>query len=762
MEINRCHGCMGEIGDYPCPHCGYDPRKAGARDYALRPGCIVNGKYLLGRVLGQGGFGITYIGWDIALERKVAIKEYYPSGQVVRQDGLSLQWYDTQQAREARENGLEFFLKEARKMAKLEEIPRVVKVRELFQENETAYIVMDFVEGQTLKSILMKNGPMPWERAKDIFLPAMEAMEKVHQAGLVHRDLSPDNLMITPDGGVMILDLGAAKDLRINSGASSMQVAKGGFSPIEQYIQRGGSGTWTDVYSMAASVYYTLTGKLPPNAVDRLNEDTIRWDYPGLMTLSAPALNALKKAMVVQAKKRTQTMGELYAGIADQPHGTSHFAERRKKPWRILLPVGAALACALIAAAFLGKPAALPEEPVTVARQETKASIPEESREQTEEEIRYQQAAQWEMEDDLARAAIAFCKLGDYRDARKRSFAIWDLIAERNTLSAGGLNTMAVRNDGTVLVAGYVSYGEGSVTDWQDVIAINATETNVLGLQVDGTVVALGDNQYGQCDVSGWRDIVQISGTQEHTVGLRADGTVVATGRNQFGQCEVSGWTDIVAVSTSWFHADRDTAHTVGLRLDGTVVIAGENTGNWWNEASRWQDIVEVKTGGHHIVGLKSDGTAVAVGSNQDDWSILPSRYAVSEWTDVVHLEAYSRSTIGLRSDGTMVAVGNNQIYHDLSVKDWTDISAFCNGVTHTVGLKKDGTVVAAGWDRYGCCDVSEWENIVVIDAGFAQTVGLRSDGTLVAVGDNTYKQCRIGDWTDIKLPTKKGRDTTS
>ena len=316
MELNKCFGCMEEIQGYPCPHCGFDPRRVTGIEYALPMGTILAGKYLVGRVLGQGGFGITYVGWDIALERKVAIKEYYPSGQVSRNPGSrGLTWYTSVQSQQAKQNGTQMFLKEARKMSKVDDIPNVVRVRDLFQENETAYIVMDFVEGETLKARLEKTGPLPWEQAKGIFLPAIQAMEQVHQAGLVHRDISPDNLMLTPDGRVKILDLGAAKDLSVNNGASSMQVAKGGFSPFEQYTQRGSSGPWTDVYAMAATVYYTLTGKLPPVATDRVVEDTISWEEPGLKALSAQALEALQKAMVISAKTRMQSMEELEKGL---------------------------------------------------------------------------------------------------------------------------------------------------------------------------------------------------------------------------------------------------------------------------------------------------------------------------------------------------------------------------------------------------------------------------------------------------------------
>ena len=316
MEISKCMGCMEEFRGYPCPNCGFAPENRQGQEFALPMETILAGKYLIGRVLGQGGFGITYIGWDIALERKVAIKEYYPSGQVSRMPGTrKLTWYTSENARAAHQEGMQMFLKEARKMAKVEDIPGVVRVRDLFQENDTAYIVMDFVEGQTLKARLKETGPLSWEQARSIFLPAIRAMEQVHQAGLIHRDLSPDNLMLTPGGAVKILDLGAAKDLKINTGGSSMQVVRDGFSPWEQYTQRGSSGPWTDVYAMAATIYYALTGKLPPKAMDRLEEETLRWDLPALQAIPVPALEALKQAMAVLAKQRTQTMAELEQGL---------------------------------------------------------------------------------------------------------------------------------------------------------------------------------------------------------------------------------------------------------------------------------------------------------------------------------------------------------------------------------------------------------------------------------------------------------------
>lgn len=370
MIQNRCFGCMEPIQSYPCPNCGFDPGKSQSAEYTLPMSTILAGKYLVGRVLGQGGFGITYIGWDMALERKVAIKEFYPSGQVSRAPGdTSLTWYSTEAAQQAQQNGMGMFLKEARKMSKVDSIPGVVRVQDLFQENATAYIIMDFVEGVTLKANLQKSGPLLWSQAKDIFLSAIRTMEQVHQAGLIHRDLSPDNLMLTPDGKVKILDLGAAKDLSINSGLSSMQVAKSGFSPWEQYLQQGGSGPWTDVYAMAATIYYTLTGKLPPNAVDRANQDTISWVEPGLAAMPAGALKALQKAMAVQARDRIQSMEILEKGLFEEKEApAAPKVEKDKKPFNAWLPVScgaAALYLIWSVVGLFGQRAKLSEQQAT-------------------------------------------------------------------------------------------------------------------------------------------------------------------------------------------------------------------------------------------------------------------------------------------------------------------------------------------------------------------------------------------------------------
>ena len=485
----------------------------------------------------------------------------------------------------------------------------------------------------------------------------IQAMEQVHQAGLIHRDLSPDNLMLTPDGSVRILDLGAAKDLNINTGASSMQVAKGGFSPLEQYIQSGGSGPWTDVYAMAATMYFTLTGVLPLPSVDRLAKDTLRWDLPQLAALPGNVLTALQKAMVISPEARTQSMAE--------------FASQLTAP----SPV-----------------AAQPRQPVRKARSDesTKTKTAPEPKVAPKKEPT---AKEKEVPGDTAASKEPEHSGGSSGKARKRLPIIAAVLAL--LVVAGGI---------IVWVSGSaVSSGENSANveiPGPSGETVSAGVDYTVGLKADGTVVAAGSNRYGQCNISNWQNIVSISAGGYHTVGLKADGTVVAVGDNSNGQCNVTGWKDIVAVSAG-------SSHTVGLRADGTVVAVGSN-GRSQCDVNSWTDIIAISAGYAHTVGLKANGTVVAVGWNDD------GQCNVDSWTDIVAISAGHNHTIGLKADGTAVAVGAEEYNRNdqCNVNGWTDIVAISTGSSHTIGLKADGTAVAIGSDSLGQCNVSDWKGI--------------------------------------------------
>ena len=315
MEVRRCMKCMHPLtaGETVCPECGRAYGSANAETFALKPGTILEGKYLVGEMLGQGGFGITYIGFDLLLEQKVAIKEYYPmsTGMVSRDGHSTVVWSSAMMGKTGTQKGFDSFLKEARKMAKLGGIPGVVGVKSVFIQNETAYIVMDFIEGETLLKKLQKNGPMDFDSCVKLMTPIIQALAEVHEHGIIHRDISPDNIMVRPDGKLILLDLGAAKDLDIqgNDGSvqSSQMVAKHGFSPIEQYSKSGKVGPWTDIYAMAATIYYCCTGILPPPATDRTIDDTLACQP----LLTQTQFGILADCMRMRPQDRPQSMDTL-------------------------------------------------------------------------------------------------------------------------------------------------------------------------------------------------------------------------------------------------------------------------------------------------------------------------------------------------------------------------------------------------------------------------------------------------------------------
>ena len=309
-------------GETFCSECGRPYGSVETEPFALKPGTILDGKYLVGEMLGQGGFGITYIGFDLLLEQKVAIKEYYPmsTGMVSRENSTTVVWSSAVMQKSGMEKGFDSFLKEARKMAKLGGIPGVVGVKSVFIQNETAYIVMDFIEGETLLKKLQREGPMDYGTCISLMTPIMQALAEVHKHGIIHRDISPDNILVQSDGKLILLDLGAAKDLDIQGKdgnvQSSQMVAKHGFSPVEQYGQAGKIGPWTDVYAMAATIYYCCTGVLPPSATDRMIEDTLTCRP----RLTKEQFDVLAFCMSVLPQKRPQNMDALLQ-IVTHPAG---------------------------------------------------------------------------------------------------------------------------------------------------------------------------------------------------------------------------------------------------------------------------------------------------------------------------------------------------------------------------------------------------------------------------------------------------------
>ena len=331
MELNICFNCMEEkLQPGRCPHCGFDESTYETAPHHLPPGTILYGKYMIGRALGEGGFGITYVGWDLNLEMKVAVKEYYPNGFVTRNSTFSRTLTVLTGSRgEFFQKGVEKFVEEARRLGKFWRLPGIVAVKDYFQENKTAYIVMEFVQGSTLKEMLKgtSGGRLPAEQIFQMMRPVMKSLDKVHEAGLIHRDISPDNLMVEQEGEVKLIDFGAARDFLAEGEKSLSVMLKPGYAPEEQYRSRGNQGPWTDVYSLCATMYRAITGQVPEESLDRMAEDTLK--RPSQLGVSLPEWQeeALMKGLAVFQKDRLQSMKELETALYTEPEETKKLEE---------------------------------------------------------------------------------------------------------------------------------------------------------------------------------------------------------------------------------------------------------------------------------------------------------------------------------------------------------------------------------------------------------------------------------------------------
>ena len=305
--------------------------------YCLRKGTRLIGRYTIEGVLGQGGFGITYLGMDELHKKKVAIKEFFPQGIVTR----NIEYEDTVTVtlvgeKENYDKGKERFLKEAQTMAMFSKDKGIVKVLDFFEINNTAYIVMEYLEGVTLKQYLRENKRIAAEDLVELLVPLIEALDEIHSQGLIHRDISPDNIMVLPDGRIKLMDFGAARDYTEFGEKSLSIVLKPGYAPPEQYQTHGVQGPWTDIYALCATMYKCITGENPPDAIDRLVDDHLK----KISAFGIPVLpqieEAIIKGMSVAANDRYQNVGDfcedLYGGYEERSVSGAEESQSQVEP----------------------------------------------------------------------------------------------------------------------------------------------------------------------------------------------------------------------------------------------------------------------------------------------------------------------------------------------------------------------------------------------------------------------------------------------
>ncbi|SMP65186.1 serine/threonine protein kinase [Anoxynatronum buryatiense] len=317
-EDKVCRGCMRDRDEeIICPVCGWEHGAGPLSQMHLPPGTILQGKYLVGRALGQGGFGITYLARDLMLDVKLAIKEYLPQDLASRSHGRQEVSVHTESLGLHYHDGLERFLQEAKTLARFEGHPNIVSVRDFFKANETAYFVMSYIEGITLKEYVKEQGDrIPAEQAVMIMMPVLEALKEVHGAGILHRDISPDNIFMTAKGQIVLIDFGAARQAVKDKGRSMSIIMKPGFTPEEQYRSKGHQGPWTDLYALGATMYRAITGQMPPESLDRLAEDELIPPSAMGIAISQGTEAALLKAMAVMGKDRFQTAEDFQEALA--------------------------------------------------------------------------------------------------------------------------------------------------------------------------------------------------------------------------------------------------------------------------------------------------------------------------------------------------------------------------------------------------------------------------------------------------------------
>jgi C-terminal peptidase prc len=322
----RCPGCFAvPAPDGPCPSCGFDRATARPAN-ALPLDTLLDGQFIVGRVLGNpGGFGITYLGFDIRLETTVAIKEYLPRDLATRSADRATVVAHTAQEDGLFRYGLEQFLTEARTLAKLDH-PNIVRVRHFFEANDSAYLVMDYYRGLTLAEYLDRQ---PGDRVREdkaiaLLQPVLDGLRAVHAKGMLHRDIKPGNIYLaqTDTGGVrpILLDFGAARQAMGERSRSLSVVLSEGYAPFEQYHRKGKQGTWTDVYAAAAVLYRMVTGKTPPDAVERQHADEM---LPAArLGVSSSVSGALEQAMRMDAAGRPQRIEQLQALLTASATGS--------------------------------------------------------------------------------------------------------------------------------------------------------------------------------------------------------------------------------------------------------------------------------------------------------------------------------------------------------------------------------------------------------------------------------------------------------
>lgn len=393
----RCANCAKEYEEKwgICPYCGTELSKVQQKnrwynmvDFSefepsaenipkeaccLYPGIVLEERYIIGKVIGIGGFGITYRAWDTKLETVVAVKEYYPRGLVNRVPGQSEVILFTGKRRKDYEAGKERFLIEAKIIARFNTSKHIVNAWEYFEQNQTAYIVMEYLDGKTLNKYLKSNQKgLDVKTSVDIIRYVCAALRDVHKANVIHRDVSPDNIFLCKNGTIKLIDFGTARYIR-EEHPQEIVILKPGFSPPEQYDSVNEQGVWTDIYALGATLYCLLTGIKPEESTNRKTEDTLLPPNELNPNISEEMSNAIMKAMAVDPHFRFTSVDDFEKSLLGEKKVVSlqeEIAQKRKRRKKGIAIAAGVVCIAGIAVALIWncrkQEASLPDADITI------------------------------------------------------------------------------------------------------------------------------------------------------------------------------------------------------------------------------------------------------------------------------------------------------------------------------------------------------------------------------------------------------------
>lgn len=317
---NLCPNCFASGFDGKCISCGYSAILSGDNFMLLIPGFMLNNRYVVGRALGSGGFGITYLAFDTKTNERVAVKEYLPTGIAVRNTMTNSINPSNQDSRGVFEHGLKVFLNEASVLQHFAGQNAIVQVKDCFQENGTAYFSMEFLDGVNLKALARNsNNRLPYKLAYEVLVSVGVALDVVHSKGLLHRDVSPENIYITKTGEIKLIDFGATRYFVGEKSRSLSVILKPGFAPPEQYSTKGAQGPWTDVYALAATFYTVVSGVPMPDSLERLDGKDLPKLNEVVPEVTSAIASVIEKALELKYQQRFQSMRDFLAAL----HGAS-------------------------------------------------------------------------------------------------------------------------------------------------------------------------------------------------------------------------------------------------------------------------------------------------------------------------------------------------------------------------------------------------------------------------------------------------------